>query len=67
MIEVFLGFSLCLMGQLMCGYFHEVRKLVVGIGGKRGEIVAPAHRSRDFDLFAPRARALAAIRAERLQ
>lgn len=53
----------------MCGSFHEVRKSgqSFGSGVKRGEIVAPAYRTRDFDLFATRARALAVFRAGRLQ
>lgn len=55
-IEVFLGFMLCLAGQLMCGTFHEVRRS--GKSSSRGEIVAPAYRTRDFDLFCTRARIL---------
>ncbi|KAL7482977.1 hypothetical protein ACHAW6_008623 [Cyclotella cf. meneghiniana] len=68
-IEVLLGFFLCLTGQLMCGSFQEVRKSgqSFGSGVKRGEIVAPAYRTRDFDLFATRARAFAVFRADRLQ
>eukprot|EP00804_Cyclotella_cryptica_P016496 CCRYP_004718-RA/>CCRYP_004718-RA protein AED:0.00 eAED:0.00 QI:106/-1/1/1/-1/1/1/315/116 len=68
-IEVFLGFLLCLMGQLMCGSFHEVRKsgLSLGSGVKRAEIVAPAYRTRDFDLFVTRARMFSVVRGERLQ
>ncbi|KAL7492773.1 hypothetical protein ACHAWT_001786 [Skeletonema menzelii] len=39
----------------MCGSFHEVK-----VGKKqRVEIVAPAYRTRDFDLFNTKARALA--------
>ena len=57
-IEVILAFVLCLVGQLMCGTFHEVK--VSSKGGKRRvEIVAPAYRTRDFDLFNTKARALA--------
>jgi hypothetical protein len=57
-IEVILAFALCLVGQLMCGAFHEVK--VSSQGGKRRvEIVAPAYRTRDFDLFTTRSRALA--------
>mmetsp|Transcript_8119 Transcript_8119/g.13446 ORF Transcript_8119/g.13446 Transcript_8119/m.13446 type:complete len:108 (-) Transcript_8119:144-467(-) len=53
-IEVILAFGLCLLGQLMCGSFHEVK-----VGKKqRVEIVAPAYRTRDFDLFNTKARAL---------
>jgi hypothetical protein len=59
-VEVFLGFAFCLIGQLMCGAFHEVRKSGTSVG--RGEIVAPAYRTRDFDLFATRARMLAGVR-----
>ena len=60
-IEVFLGFMLCLAGQLLCGSFHEVRKSGSS-SGKGGEIVAPAYRTRDFDLFNTRTRLLANIR-----
>ena len=67
-IEVFLGFALCLLGQLMCGPFHEIR-ISVGSGsdggiGKRcrGELLAPAYRTRDFDLFTTRVRALSVAR-----
>mmetsp|Transcript_37088 Transcript_37088/g.80083 ORF Transcript_37088/g.80083 Transcript_37088/m.80083 type:complete len:202 (+) Transcript_37088:22-627(+) len=67
-IEVILGFALCLIGQLLCGPFHEVRVVSSGGGGSllgrsiqkksRGEIIAPAYRTRDFDLFTTRAKAL---------
>mmetsp|Transcript_14829 Transcript_14829/g.26938 ORF Transcript_14829/g.26938 Transcript_14829/m.26938 type:complete len:116 (-) Transcript_14829:325-672(-) len=61
-IEVFLGFLLCLVGQLLCGPFHQVRvsggSLLGSIQKSRGEIIAPAYRTRDFDLFATRAKAL---------
>jgi hypothetical protein len=66
-VEVFLGFALCLAGQLMCGPFHRVRmsagKLLGGIQKKRGgslrsEIIAPAYRTRDYDLFTTRVKAL---------
>jgi len=57
-IEVILAFGLCLLGQLMCGTFHQV-KVSSKEGKRRVEIVAPAYRSRDFDLFTTKARALA--------
>ena len=63
-IEVFLGFALCLVGQLLCGPFHTVRSgggsLLGGIqkSNIRGEIIAPAYRTRDFDLFTTRIKAL---------
>ena len=60
-IEVFLGFLLCLAGQLMCGTFYEVRKSGKSLGSRR-EIVAPAYRTRDFDLFVTRSRVLSSIR-----
>ncbi|KAL7460759.1 hypothetical protein ACHAXS_001201 [Conticribra weissflogii] len=62
-IEVFLGFFFCLVGQLMCGPFHEVR-MSGGPSVKRNrvEIVAPAFRSRDFDLFTTRGKALSVAR-----
>jgi hypothetical protein len=41
----------------MCGAFHEVRRSGKSLGS-RGEIVAPAYRTRDFDLFCTRARVL---------
>ncbi|KAL9191505.1 hypothetical protein ACHAXT_001211 [Thalassiosira profunda] len=55
-VEAFLAFLLCLAGQLMCGPFHRVR---ASAGSGRREIVAPPYRTRDFDLFNTRARALA--------
>ena len=64
-IEVFLGFILCLVGQLSCGPFHEVRvsggPMLGGIDRSRvrEEIISPAYRTRDFDLFTTRAKALA--------
>ena len=61
-IEVMLGFALCLVGQLMCGPFHQVRITgkTQGRGQeKRREIVAPAYRTRDFDRFTTRVRAMA--------
>lgn len=42
----------------MCGTFHEV-KLSSSEGRRRVEIVAPAYRTRDFDMFNTKARALA--------
>jgi hypothetical protein len=73
-VEVLLGFALCLAGQLMCGPFHRVRvyggALLGGIervkngGGESGgsrsrrEIIAPAYKTRDYDLFNTRVRAL---------
>jgi hypothetical protein len=45
----------------MCGTFHEVRKSGPSLRSK-GEIVAPAYRTRDFDLFSTRARALNGVR-----
>eukprot|EP00569_Conticribra_weissflogii_P009987 CAMPEP_0171361742 /NCGR_PEP_ID=MMETSP0879-20121228/2180_1 /TAXON_ID=67004 /ORGANISM="Thalassiosira weissflogii, Strain CCMP1336" /LENGTH=114 /DNA_ID=CAMNT_0011868477 /DNA_START=284 /DNA_END=628 /DNA_ORIENTATION=- len=62
-LEVFLGFFLCLVGQLMCGPFHEVR-MAGGSSVKRNrvEIVAPPFRSRDFDLFTTRAKSLSVAR-----
>lgn len=57
-IEVILAFGLCLLGKLMCGTFHEV-KVSSTEGKRRVEIVAPAYRTRDFDLFVTKARALA--------
>ena len=58
-IEVFLGFALCLVGQLLCGPFHKVR-VSGGSGSSKGrvEIIAPAYRTRDFDLFTTRIKAL---------
>mmetsp|Transcript_1004 Transcript_1004/g.1752 ORF Transcript_1004/g.1752 Transcript_1004/m.1752 type:complete len:117 (-) Transcript_1004:332-682(-) len=62
-IEVFLGFVLCLVGQLLCGPFHNVRvsggSLLGPIRKSRGEIIAPSHRTRDFDLFTTRTKVLA--------
>ncbi|KAL3817014.1 hypothetical protein ACHAXA_002926 [Cyclostephanos tholiformis] len=71
-VEVLLGFALCLAGQLLCGPFHGVRasggpllggiertKKIGGGGGRyRREIIAPAYRTRDYDLFTTRVRAL---------
>ncbi|KAL7534878.1 hypothetical protein ACHAXR_010104 [Thalassiosira sp. AJA248-18] len=61
-IEVFLGFILSLVGQLLCGPFHEVRvsngSLLGAIQKSRDGIIAPAYRTRDFDLFTTRAKAL---------
>jgi len=59
-MEVLVGFGMCLVGQLMmCGPFHEVRiASSKNDGGKRREIVPPAYRSRDFDLFTTRAKLL---------
>eukprot|EP00578_Thalassiosira_sp_NH16_P008625 CAMPEP_0181122896 /NCGR_PEP_ID=MMETSP1071-20121207/25571_1 /TAXON_ID=35127 /ORGANISM="Thalassiosira sp., Strain NH16" /LENGTH=84 /DNA_ID=CAMNT_0023207923 /DNA_START=369 /DNA_END=623 /DNA_ORIENTATION=+ len=61
-IEVFLGFALCLVGQLLCGPFHQVRtsggSLLGSIQKSRAEIIAPAYRTRDFDLFTTRVKAL---------
>ncbi|KAL3761382.1 hypothetical protein ACHAW5_004995 [Stephanodiscus triporus] len=66
-VEVFMGFALCLAGQLMCGPFHMVRvsggPLLGAIRKNRGgrlrrEIIAPAYRTRDFDLFNTRVKAL---------
>ena len=95
-MEVYAGFGLCLVGQLMCGPFHRVRIVVVNNnnnkGGKGGdssssrflgeipttggstsggscqrkvEIVAPAYRTRDFDLFNTRGRALSMVMQQR--
>ena len=57
-IEVILAFGLCLLGQLMCGTFHQV-KVSSKDGKRKVEIVAPAYRTRDFDLFTTKTRALA--------
>lgn len=57
------------MGQLLCGDFHQVRvvksvSILEGIQQKsssdrhKGEIIAPAYRTRDFDLFTTRMKAL---------
>ena len=59
-VEVILGFVLCLIGQLMCGPFHQVRVTGRTPGqGMRREIVAPSYRTRDFDRFTTRVRAMA--------
>mmetsp|Transcript_18886 Transcript_18886/g.42056 ORF Transcript_18886/g.42056 Transcript_18886/m.42056 type:complete len:114 (+) Transcript_18886:90-431(+) len=62
-IEAILGFVLCLVGQLkMCGPFHQVRITGKTPGReqeKRREIIAPAYRTRDFDRFTTRVRAMA--------
>lgn len=54
-VEVIFGFFSCLVGQLLCGPFHQVRvsggPLLGSIRKSRAEIVAPAYRTRDFDLF----------------
>lgn len=51
------------MGQLSCGPFHEVRvsngSLLGSIQKRKREIVAPAYRTRDFDLFTTRMKSLA--------
>ena len=71
-IEVLLGFIICLVGQLSCGQFHQVRRGVASgsmLLGKiesqnsvsnqlKGEIIAPAYRTRDFDLFNTRMKSL---------
>ena len=71
-IEVLLGFIICLVGQLSCGQFHQVRRGVASgsmLLGKiepqnsvsnqlKGEIIAPAYRTRDFDLFTTRMKTL---------
>ena len=71
-IEVLLGFIICLVGQLSCGHFHQVRRGVASgsmLLGKiepqnsvsnqlKGEIIAPAYRTRDFDLFTTRMKTL---------
>jgi len=68
--EVFLGFAVCLVGQLMCGPFHKVRAggfLLGSIHKRSAEIIAPAYRTRDFDLFTTRAKALSmALRTKSL-
>jgi len=62
-VEVIMGFVLCLVGQLMCGPFHQVRGSSGSLLGSiqknsRAEIISPAYRTRDFDLFTTRTKAL---------
>jgi hypothetical protein len=62
-VEVLLGFASCLAGQLLCGPFHGVRvyggaSMLGGGSSIKREIVAPAYRTRDYDLFNTRVRAL---------
>jgi len=71
-IEVFLGFIICLVGQLMCGQFHQVRVSSGSLLGsipkssdRRREIIAPSYRTRDFDLFNTRMKALCIAKRSR--
>ena len=81
-LEVFLGFTLCLIGQLTCyGPFHQVRHKSAGgtallaqdveilrSGNGRwvmDEIIAPEYRTRDYDYFNTRVRALSMAMRER--
>ena len=56
-LEVLLGFSLCLVGQLAGNTFVGVRATTAG--GKRVSQTAPAYRTRDFDIFVTRAAGIA--------
>uniref|UniRef100_A0A7R9W276 Membrane magnesium transporter n=1 Tax=Pseudictyota dubia TaxID=2749911 RepID=A0A7R9W276_9STRA len=56
-IEVLVGFALCLIGQLACGPFLEVRASTRG-----REVAAPPYRTRDFDIYNNRGKALAKAR-----
>ena len=60
-LEVLLGFSLCALGQLASGPFLEVRAKISG-----GGIAAPMYRSRDFDIYNNRGRAIAKARKGKL-
>mmetsp|Transcript_40455 Transcript_40455/g.121894 ORF Transcript_40455/g.121894 Transcript_40455/m.121894 type:complete len:114 (-) Transcript_40455:519-860(-) len=53
-IEVLVGFALCLIGQLACGPFLEVRASTKG-----REVAAPPYRTRDFDIYNNRGKAIA--------
>eukprot|EP00551_Chaetoceros_affinis_P009857 CAMPEP_0203662058 /NCGR_PEP_ID=MMETSP0090-20130426/162_1 /ASSEMBLY_ACC=CAM_ASM_001088 /TAXON_ID=426623 /ORGANISM="Chaetoceros affinis, Strain CCMP159" /LENGTH=117 /DNA_ID=CAMNT_0050524799 /DNA_START=57 /DNA_END=410 /DNA_ORIENTATION=+ len=53
-IEVILGFLFCLFGQV-----REAGEFLPVVGTGRTELRAPAHVSRDFDLFCTRARIVA--------
>ncbi len=55
--EVLLGFMLCLFGQILA-----VGKFLPVVGSGRIELKAPAHISRDFDLFCTRAKIIAAAK-----
>ncbi len=56
-IEVLVGFFLCLLGQIIAaGKFLPV------VGSGRMELRAPAHVSKDFDLFCTRAKIIAAAK-----
>mmetsp|Transcript_14015 Transcript_14015/g.17661 ORF Transcript_14015/g.17661 Transcript_14015/m.17661 type:complete len:116 (-) Transcript_14015:132-479(-) len=58
-IEVLLGFCLCLFGQLMAvGPFLEVR----ATAASKKELMAPPHRTRDFDIYVTRGKVLAMAR-----
>ena len=77
-IEVLLGFIICLVGQLSCGQFHQVRRGVASgsmLLGKiesqnsvsnqlKGEIIAPAYRTRDFDLVTTRMKSLSIVKRD---
>mmetsp|Transcript_33836 Transcript_33836/g.69078 ORF Transcript_33836/g.69078 Transcript_33836/m.69078 type:complete len:114 (-) Transcript_33836:397-738(-) len=53
-VEVLVGFALCIIGQLACGPFLEVRA-----SAGNGRASAPPYRSRDFDIYNNRSRATA--------
>ena len=59
-IEVLLGFFLCLLGQMI-----SVGKFLPVVGSGRIQLRAPAHISRDFDLFCTRAKIIAEAKRKR--
>ena len=82
LIEVWVGFILCLIGQLTYyGPFHQVRRKAIGgtallqndveiLRSSNGrwvmnEIIAPTYRTRDFDMYNTRVRALSMAIRER--
>mmetsp|Transcript_3286 Transcript_3286/g.7208 ORF Transcript_3286/g.7208 Transcript_3286/m.7208 type:complete len:112 (-) Transcript_3286:244-579(-) len=53
-LEVLFAFGLCLVGQLSSETFLSV-KTTTARGGRTASSVAPAYKSRDFDIYATRA------------
>ena len=59
--EVLFAFGLCLIGQLASETFLGV-KTTTAKGGRTASSIAPAYKSRDFDIYATRAAAVYSMR-----
>ena len=59
LIEVLLGFLLCLIGSLV--YIGPLLPIHTKSDTKSVELVAPPYRSRDFDMYSTRLKVLAGL------